>query len=290
MASVPEHVGVYGGGRMGAGIAHAFLASGATVTVVEADQAAADAARERVRGTLAKADQIGKLRADLAEVQARLAVAADASAFAGSDLVVEAVPEIPDLKTKLLASVAQVAPDAVIATNTSSLSVDDLASSVDDPTRFIGLHFFNPVPASELVEIVVGAQTSADLVTQAQGWVDGLGKTGIVVKDSPASSKGGSADVRWRCLLPTELDIDHIELLVAARILVDGVTEAAEPAGVRVGQPGSGNGVSVRSAQLPTAADKLRTVRPRRPTRPAVGRTGAASRDRARGAHPHPAG
>lgn len=90
MTSVPEHVGVYGGGRMGAGIAHAFLASGATVTVVEADQVAADAARERVHGTLAKADQIGKLGADLAEVQARLAVAADASAFAGSDLVVEA--------------------------------------------------------------------------------------------------------------------------------------------------------------------------------------------------------
>lgn len=195
MASVPERVGVYGGGRMGAGIAHAFLASGATVTVVEADEAAADAARERVNGTLAKADQIGKLGADLAEMQARLAVAADASAFAGSDLVVEAVPEIPDLKKKLLASVAQVAPGAVIATNTSSLSVDDLASSVDDPTRFIGLHFFNPVPASELVEIVVGAQTSADLVTQAQGWVDGLGKTGIVVKDSPgfASSRLGVA-------------------------------------------------------------------------------------------------
>jgi 3-hydroxybutyryl-CoA dehydrogenase len=91
--------------------------------------------------------------------------------------------------------VAQVAPGAVIATNTSSLSVDDLASSVDDPTRFIGLHFFNPVPASELVEIVVGAHTSADLVTQAQGWVDGLGKTGIVVKDSPgfASSRLGVA-------------------------------------------------------------------------------------------------
>lgn len=195
MTSVPGHVGVYGGGRMGAGIAHAFLASGATVTVVEADQAAADAARERVHGTLAKADQIGKLGADLAEVQARLAVASDASAFAGSDLVVEAVPEIPDLKKKLLASVAQVAPGAVIATNTSSLSVDDLASSVDDPTRFIGLHFFNPVPASELVEIVVGAHTSADLVTQAQGWVDGLGKTGIVVKDSPgfASSRLGVA-------------------------------------------------------------------------------------------------
>ena len=213
MTSVPEHVGVYGGGRMGAGIAHAFLACGATVTVVEADQAAADAARERVHGTLAKADQIGKLGADLAGVQARLAVASDASAFAGSDLVVEAVPEIPDLKKKLLASVAQVAPGAVIATNTSSLSVDDLASSVDDPTRFIGLHFFNPVPASELVEIVVGAQTAADLVTKAQGWVDGLGKTGIVVKDSPgfASSRLGVAIA-----------------LEAMRMVEEGVASAAD--------------------------------------------------------------
>lgn len=195
MTSVPEHVGVYGGGRMGAGIAHAFLASGAAVTVVEAEQSAADAARERVAGTLAKADQLGKLGRPLADVQDRLTVATDAAAFAGCELVVEAVPEIPDLKKQLLSTVQEVAPDAALATNTSSLSVDDLASALSDPTRFIGLHFFNPVPASELVEIVVGAQTSSDLVAEAQGWVDALGKTGIVVKNSPgfASSRLGVA-------------------------------------------------------------------------------------------------
>jgi 3-hydroxybutyryl-CoA dehydrogenase len=213
MSTVPEHVGVYGGGRMGAGIAHAFLASGATVTVVEADPSAAAAARTRVEGTLAKADQLGRLGADLAAVQSRLAVDTDPSAFAACDLVVEAVPELVDLKRSLLSTVEKAAPDAILATNTSSLSVTDLASALADPTRFLGLHFFNPVPASDLVEVVVGQQTAGDLVARAQGWVEGLGKTAIVVADSPgfASSRLGVAIA-----------------LEAMRMLEEGVASAAD--------------------------------------------------------------
>ncbi|MEZ7005929.1 3-hydroxyacyl-CoA dehydrogenase family protein [Streptomyces sp. AD55] len=192
---LPEHVGVYGGGRMGAGIAHAFLLAGATVTVVEASEPAAAAARARVEASLRTARERGKLAGSLADVAARLTVATAPAALAGCGLVVEAVPEDTALKRRVLATVAEVAPTARLATNTSSLSVDALASGVPVPDRLIGLHFFNPVPASELVEIVVGTKTAPDLVGDARAWVDALGKTSVTVTDSPgfASSRLGVA-------------------------------------------------------------------------------------------------
>lgn len=107
----------------------------------------------------------------------------------------EAVPEQTDLKRNVLATIETVAPEAWVATNTSSLSVDELASTLNRPQRFIGLHFFSPVPASRLVEIVVGATTAPDLVDLSRGWVADLGKTAIAVTDSPgfASSRLGVA-------------------------------------------------------------------------------------------------
>ncbi len=109
--------------------------------------------------------------------------------------MIEAVPEDPDLKRRVLRDVEGVATGAVLATNTSSLSVDDLARDLARPERFVGLHFFNPVPASDLVEVVVGAETSPDLVADAQNWVTALGKKAITVSDSPgfASSRLGVA-------------------------------------------------------------------------------------------------
>ncbi|WP_139977259.1 3-hydroxyacyl-CoA dehydrogenase family protein [Nocardioides litoris] len=195
LPTLPTRVGVYGGGRMGAGIAHAFLAAGSSATVVEVDGAAATAARDRVVGTLTVARDRGKLDGDLDEVVARLDVTHDPAALAGAELVVEAVPEDPALKASVLARVEAVAPDAVLATNTSSLSVDGLATAVRAPERLVGLHFFNPVPASALVEVVVGSATDPALVTRAQAWVAALGKTAITVRDSPgfASSRLGVA-------------------------------------------------------------------------------------------------
>ena len=192
---IPDHVGVYGGGRMGAGIAHAFLVAGAAVTVVESDQHTVAAARERVRSSLARADERGTLEEAAATVLDRLVVTSSADHLASCDLVVEAVPEDLPLKQQVLTRIEQVAPQAALATNTSSLSVDRLACVLARPERFIGLHFFNPVPASDLVEIVTGAASSADLVTAAQGWVADLGKTAITVTDSPgfASSRLGVA-------------------------------------------------------------------------------------------------
>ncbi|WP_193610014.1 3-hydroxyacyl-CoA dehydrogenase family protein [Nocardioides lijunqiniae] len=211
--TVPQRVGVHGGGRMGAGIAHAFLVAGAEVTVVETDESTAAAARERVATSLGRAQERGGLSEPVDVVAARLRVATDPSAFAGCGLVVEAVPEDVPLKTRVLQAIEAAAPDAVVATNTSSLSIDGLSEGLSRPERFLGLHFFNPVPASDLVEIVVGSRTAADLVTEAQGWVEGLGKTAVTVTDSPgfASSRLGVAIA-----------------LEAMRMLEDGVASAAD--------------------------------------------------------------
>lgn len=205
--TLPSKTGVYGGGRMGAGIAHAFLVAGADVVVVETDAAAAAAARARVEANLAKAAERG------ITATGALSVTTDAADLSGAGLVVEAVPELPDLKASVLATIERSAGDAVIASNTSSLSIDGLAACVAAPERFLGLHFFNPVPASDLVEIVVGKATAAALVAQAQEWVDDLGKTAITVTDSPgfASSRLGVAIA-----------------LEAMRMLEDGVATAED--------------------------------------------------------------
>ena len=194
--TVPTQVGVLGGGRMGAGIAHAFLVAGAHVTVVERDADAAAAARERVLGAVDTALRLGAIQGERSCYADRLSVATDASAFAGAGLVVEAVPEVVALKTEALRSVeAQLAPDAWLASNTSSLSITELGGVLERPDRFIGLHFFNPVPVSTLIEVVMGEVTSPELVGLAAGWVSALGKTPILVRDSPgfASSRLGVA-------------------------------------------------------------------------------------------------
>lgn len=205
-AAVPGIVGVYGGGRMGAGIAHAFLIAGASVVVVEASEEAAAAAEARVRASLAKAVEKGA-----AEPAGSLTVTVDPAALGEAALVVEAVPELPELKAEVLRIVEKAAPTAPIGTNTSSLSIDRLADGLDDPARLIGLHFFNPVPVSDLVEIVVGPRTATALVEQAQEWVRGLGKTAITVTDSP-----GFASSRLGVMLALE----------AMRMLQEGVASA----------------------------------------------------------------
>lgn len=192
---IPKNIGVYGGGRMGAGIAHAFVVAGAHVTVIEADRAAADAAADRVLASLTKAAERGTLDGELGAARGRLTVASSAEALSECALVIEAVPEVITLKQDILARVERAADNAVLATNTSSLSVDTISSGLRRPDRFIGLHFFNPVPASDLVEIVVGSKTSPELAAEAALWVEGLGKTAITVTDSPgfASSRLGVA-------------------------------------------------------------------------------------------------
>ena len=192
----PGHVGVLGGGRMGAGIAHAFLLAGSRVTVVERDADAAQAAAARVLESVDASIARGTARDSAESYRSRVITGVDAALFAPCELVVEAVPEDLPLKIEALRRAeAQIAPDAALASNTSSISIDELSAVLDHPSRFLGMHFFNPVPASALVEIVRGAHTAPPLVDAARGWVTALGKTPIVVADAPgfASSRLGVA-------------------------------------------------------------------------------------------------
>ena len=195
-SAVPATVGVLGGGRMGAGIAHAIRMAGSRVTAVEVDAPAAEAAQPRVASDRAKSLERGKIDGNLDVWTENFSVSVDYADFAQCELVVEAVPEIWDLKVSSLQSVeANLREDAWLASNTSSLSIDGLAAELQRPERFCGMHFFNPVPASKLVEIVVGERTGQDMQDLTAQWVAGLGKTPVTVKDAPgfASSRLGVA-------------------------------------------------------------------------------------------------
>jgi 3-hydroxybutyryl-CoA dehydrogenase len=193
---LPRRCGVVGGGRMGAGIAHALLLAGSEVVLVEADEGALDAARGRVLAAVDASARRHTLEEPVDDVVRRLRVASAAGELSDAGLVVEAVPEDLDLKARVFRAVeAAVSDDAVLASNTSSLPIGELAALLERPERVLGLHFFNPVPASLLVEVVVGARTDPALVDRATGWVLTLGKTPVVVRDSPgfASSRLGVA-------------------------------------------------------------------------------------------------
>ncbi|MBN3929487.1 3-hydroxyacyl-CoA dehydrogenase family protein [Streptomyces verrucosisporus] len=197
MAAAPGTVGVVGGGRMGAGIAQSFATAGSAVVVVESGEEAAAAALERVATGLRRAAERGRLEEPAERVLARVTtVTAVEDLPAGADLVVEAVPEDPALKARLLAAAEKaVGESTVLATNTSSLSVTELGAALARPERFLGMHFFNPVPASALVELVVAGRTADGTVRAALEWVRALGKKDVVVRDSPgfASSRLGVA-------------------------------------------------------------------------------------------------
>ncbi len=193
-ARTPAYCAVVGGGRMGAGIAHALLLAGAQVVLVERPEAAA-AASDRVVRAVDGSVTRGQL-ADAAPLLARLTIATEMPALARAALVIEAVPEDLELKIDTFRRIAAaVAADTVIASNTSSLSLDLLADAVAHPDRVIGLHFFNPVPASKLVEVVLGRRTPGELRARAEDWVREWGKTPVTVKNSPgfASSRLGVA-------------------------------------------------------------------------------------------------
>ncbi|MDP4502271.1 3-hydroxyacyl-CoA dehydrogenase family protein [Nonomuraea turcica] len=191
--TLPDRCGVVGGGRMGAGIAHALLLAGCEITLVERDGEAAAAARARVARAVRGSAERGLIK-DADEPMTRLHPVTGAAGLAGCGLVIEAVPEDLDLKLVTLRAVEDaVEPEAIIASNTSSISLDTLAEALARPGRFLGLHFFNPVPASKLVEVVIASATEPALRERAAAWVGEIGKTAVVVRDSPgfASSRLG---------------------------------------------------------------------------------------------------
>jgi 3-hydroxybutyryl-CoA dehydrogenase len=218
--SVPQKVGVLGGGRMGGGIAHAFLLAGSEVVVIDQPHAL-EAAEAGIRRAIATSVERGTTIRPRAELDDGLRVASDRAALADRDLVVEAIPEIAELKAAALSEVeALLRDDAVLATNTSSLSIDDLAAPLARPDRFLGLHFFNPVPVSTLVEVVAGAATDPALVATAGDWVRALGKTPVTVKDAPgfASSRLGVA-IALEAIRMLEQGVASAEDIDAAMVL-----------------------------------------------------------------------
>jgi len=206
---------------MGAGIAHAFLIKGANVLVVERDDVSAEAAQERVQSAALKSIERGAVDANFEELVTRLTVSTDYDAFKDRQLVVEAVPEDWDLKVTALRGIEErLGQDSYIASNTSSLSVNGLARELKRPANFLGLHFFNPVPASTLIEVVLGEHTSPELAAAAKTWVEALGKTAVVVNDAPgfASSRLGVA-IALEAMRMVEEGVASAEDIDAAMVL-----------------------------------------------------------------------
>jgi 3-hydroxybutyryl-CoA dehydrogenase len=189
-------VTVVGAGTMGHGIAHVCAMAGCQVLLYDVDEDAVGRGVERIRRNLDKGVELGKVTAEERDgTLARIRPASGLSdAVAGADLVVEAAPESLDLKIALFAEVSAAAPPhAILASNTSSLSIEKIAAALPSPGSVIGLHFFNPVHLMKLVEVVWGPATSDATRDAAVAFVRRLGKEPVVVRDTPgfASSRLG---------------------------------------------------------------------------------------------------
>ncbi|MEU8793499.1 3-hydroxybutyryl-CoA dehydrogenase [Streptomyces sp. NPDC048643] len=187
MSALIQRVGVVGGGQMGAGIAEVCARAGLDTTVCEADATAAHAARDRVAASLDRAVGRGKLEADAArDALGRLTFTGRLDDLADRQLVVEAVIENADAKTEVFAALDKIVedPDAILATNTSSLPVMRLGMATSRADRVVGLHFFNPVPVLPLVEVVASLHTTPDTVARVEEFATGtLGKTVVHSRD-----------------------------------------------------------------------------------------------------------
>jgi len=182
-----ERVGVIGAGTMGNGIAQACAVAGVPVVMVDVAQAAVDRGLARIHGSLERLQKKDKISADTRSAAlARVRGSTDYAELAGANLIIEAATENLDLKLRILKDAgALAAPDSVLASNTSSISITALAAVVRRPERFLGMHFFNPVPLMALVELIRGLQTSDETLASAREFAMRLGKTPIVVKNSP---------------------------------------------------------------------------------------------------------
>jgi 3-hydroxybutyryl-CoA dehydrogenase len=193
-----RQISVLGCGTMGRGIAYLSAVSGYDTVLYDLDAAALDAAKANVESILAKGVEKGKVtEAAAAEARERLNLVPDLEpAVSGADLIIEAVPETFELKIELFSQADLFcAPETIMASNTSSISISRLAGHVERRDRFIGMHFFNPPQAMKLIEIVRGERTSEDTVAQVIEVAETMGKTPIVVRDSPgfATSRLGVA-------------------------------------------------------------------------------------------------
>jgi len=212
---VIERVGVVGFGLMGSGIAQVCAQAGYDTLVREIDQRYLDKGFERVDGSLARLVKGGKLaEADAKAARGRLRGTISLADFGDRDLVIEAVVEKVDAKREVYDELDRVCGTATIfASNTSSLTIVEMAAKTKRPDRFAGLHFFNPAPIMPLVEIVRALTTSDETIETLRAFVGSLGKTGVVCKDTPGF-------IVNRLMVPY--------LLGAIRALEQGVASAEE--------------------------------------------------------------
>jgi 3-hydroxybutyryl-CoA dehydrogenase len=181
-----QTIGVIGSGLMGNGIAHVSALAGYNVILSDIEMARAEAASTTIAKNLARMVSKGTAtQTDADAALARIRLTTNNQDHAEADLVIEAATENESIKGKIFASL-RLKPDAMLATNTSSISITRLASATDRPDRFCGLHFFNPVPLMALVEIIPGLATSPDTKARMHIFAERLGKTAIEAADSPA--------------------------------------------------------------------------------------------------------
>ncbi len=214
-----KKIAVLGAGAMGHGIAYVSALAGYDVWVRDIDQKFLDKALANIQKMLDKAVAKGKMKEEKAkEVLGRLHFTLDMKeAIEGAELVIEAVPEILDLKKKVFEEVQQYAsPDCIFATNTSGLSITEISKVTDRPEKFMGLHFFNPVPVMQLVEVIKGELTADSTIEYGVKFVKSLGKTPVVVK------KDVEGFIVNRCLVPyLALAIDDVDRGVATKEEID---------------------------------------------------------------------
>jgi 3-hydroxybutyryl-CoA dehydrogenase len=183
-----KNIGVIGAGQMGCGIAHVSALAGYNVQMYDLSKDRIEGALATINGNLARQVSGGKLSDDERNgALSRIAGSADLNDLAAMDMVIEAATEDESVKRKIYAQVCPVLkPEALLATNTSSLSITRLASATDRPERFMGIHFMNPVPVMKLVELVRGIATDEPTFRAARDYVAALEKTATVAEDFPA--------------------------------------------------------------------------------------------------------
>ncbi|VVD67504.1 3-hydroxybutyryl-CoA dehydrogenase [Pandoraea terrigena] len=182
-----QHVGIIGAGTMGNGIAQACAVAGLSVTMVDINDAAVQKGVATIAGSLDRLIKKDKLTAaDKSAALARITTSTEYASLADADIVIEAATENFDLKVKILKQLEGMTKDsAILASNTSSISITQLAAVVARPAQFIGMHFFNPVPLMALVEIIRGLQTSDETHARVDALARQLGKSPITVKNAP---------------------------------------------------------------------------------------------------------
>jgi 3-hydroxybutyryl-CoA dehydrogenase len=183
-----RRIAVLGAGTMGHGIAHAAIAAGYDTRLYDVASAALDKGRAAIDAVISKGVELGKVSAGNAEVmRARLATTTDlGSAMDGADFVIEAAPERIDVKLALMMDIDRLAPPhAVIATNTSALSITEMAGSIGRPSRVAGMHFFNPVHKMKLIEIVQALESAPETLQAIEEVARTMGKETVLVRESP---------------------------------------------------------------------------------------------------------